>query len=55
MQKISAGVYGFMPRRMHYLGQCKGDTDILVYGVGPFQINWIGRASKKKAGKPSAN
>jgi hypothetical protein len=41
MQDIATGSYGFMPRRMHHFGLCKGDTDILVYGVGPFQINWI--------------
>lgn len=38
MQEISAGSYAFMPRHMHHFGQCMGDTDILVYGVGPFQI-----------------
>ena len=54
MQEISAGGYGFMPRRMHHFGQCKGDTDILVYGVGPFQINWISAAEKMTAAKPSA-
>jgi hypothetical protein len=46
MQEISAGGYGYMSRRMHHFGQCKGDTDILVYGVGPFQINWISGANK---------
>ncbi|HXW88956.1 MAG TPA: cupin domain-containing protein [Terriglobales bacterium] len=54
MQEISAGSYGFMPRRMHHFGQCKGDTDILVYGVGPFQINWISGPGTSAAGKPSA-
>ncbi len=41
MQEIPTRGYGFMPRRMHHFGQCKGETDILVYGVGPFKINWI--------------
>jgi hypothetical protein len=26
---------------MHHFGLCEGDTDILVYGIGPFQINGI--------------
>jgi hypothetical protein len=30
-----------MPRRMHHFDLCKGDTDELVYDIGPFQINWI--------------
>jgi len=54
MQEISTGSYGFMSRRMHHFGQCKGDTDILVYGVGPFQINWISSPGKMAAEKPSA-
>jgi hypothetical protein len=53
MQEISAGSYGFMPRHMHHFGQCKGDTDILVYGVGPFQINWISAANKTAAASES--
>jgi len=53
MQEVSTGSYGFMSRRMHHFGQCKGDTDILVYGVGPFQINWISTATKMTAAKPS--
>jgi quercetin dioxygenase-like cupin family protein len=51
-QDIPAGGYGFMPRRMHHFGQCKGDTDILVYGVGPF-INWIGGTHKPVAAHTS--
>jgi quercetin dioxygenase-like cupin family protein len=50
MQEIAAGSYGFMPRHMHHFGQCKGDTDILVYGVGPFQINWISGGEQDKGG-----
>jgi hypothetical protein len=53
VKDISVGSYGFMPRRMHHFGLCKGDTDILVYGVGPFQINWISGPSKNTASNPS--
>jgi hypothetical protein len=49
MQDIPTGSYGFMPRLMHHVGQCKGDTDLLVYGVGPLQINWISGANKMGA------
>jgi hypothetical protein len=52
MQDIPAGAYGFMPRRMHHFGLCKGETDILVYGVGPFQINWVEAPGAGKA-KPA--
>jgi len=53
MQEVSAGGYGFMPRHMHHFGQCKGDTDIIVYGVGPFQINWVSAANKTTAASVS--
>jgi len=52
MQDIPTGGYGFMPRQMHHFGLCKGETDILVYGVGPFRINWIGASGEGKA-KPT--
>lgn len=41
LQDMTTGAYGFMPRRMHHFGMCRGETDLLVYGTGPFQINWI--------------
>ena len=45
MQDIPTGGYGFMPARMHHFGLCKGETEILVYGVGPFQINWVANSA----------
>ena len=48
MQDIPTGAYGFMPSRMHHFGLCKGETDILVYGIGPFQINWVSTADAGK-------
>jgi hypothetical protein len=41
LQDLTPGSYGFMPASARHFGQCKGETDILVYGVGPFQINWV--------------
>jgi len=38
MPDIPTGGYGFMPGRMHHFGLCKGETDILVYGIGPFEF-----------------
>ena len=38
---LVTGAYGFMPKGMHHFAFCKGDTAILVYGIGPFLINWI--------------
>ncbi|MGH6630612.1 MAG: cupin domain-containing protein, partial [Burkholderiales bacterium] len=34
LQDMPTGAYGFMPRRMHHFGMCKGETDLLVYGTG---------------------
>ena len=51
LRDMPTGAYGFMPRRMHHFGMCKGETDLLVYGTGPFQINWIGASSAKSGTK----
>ena len=51
MQDLATGAYGYMPARKHHFGLCKGGTDVLIYGMGPFQINWIGpEPAAKKAG-----
>ncbi len=47
LQDMPTGAYGFMPRRMHHFGLCKGETDVLVYGTGPFQINFISASAGK--------
>ena len=52
LQAMPTGSYGFMPHRMHHFGLCKGETRVLVYGIGPFQINFIGALAPEKA-KPS--
>ena len=52
-QDLTTGSYGFMPARAHHFGQCKGETDILVYGVGPFQINWVS-SPEEAVKKPGA-
>jgi hypothetical protein len=49
LRDMPTGAYGFMPRQMHHFGMCKGETDVLVYGIGPFQINWVSAASANKA------
>jgi hypothetical protein len=41
-----------MPRRMHHFGLCKGETDVLIYGTGPFQINFISARGAAKAPPP---
>jgi hypothetical protein len=53
-KEIPTGGYGFMPAHMHHFAVCKGDTDILVYGSGPFKINWISAASAGAPAKPAA-
>ena len=48
MQDIPTGGYGYLPSHMHHFGQCKGDTIVLVYGVGPFTIHWVSAPTKGK-------
>ena len=38
---IPLGGFGLVPGRMHHFALCKGETDIVVYGVGPRLNNWI--------------
>ncbi len=48
MQDIPTGGYGFVPGRMNHFALCKGETDILVYGIGPRINNWIGAGPAAK-------
>jgi hypothetical protein len=41
LRDLTAGSYGFMPKRMHHFGLCKGESEVLVYGIGPFRVNYI--------------
>ncbi len=45
---MATGTYGFMPRRVHHFGSCKGETKMLIYGTGPFTINWVGAPAAGK-------
>jgi hypothetical protein len=50
---IPTGGYGLVPARMHHFAVCKGETDILVYGIGPRLNNWLAAASSApKAPRP---
>ena len=53
LHDMTTGAYGFMPRRVHHFGVCKGETDLLVYGVGAFVINWISPAGAAAKGSGS--
>ena len=56
-QDIPTGGYGFVPGRMNHFALCKGDTDILVYGIGPRLNNWVGATSADtldSSAKPTA-
>jgi hypothetical protein len=33
--------FGLVPGRMNHFALCRGETDIVVYGVGPRLNNWI--------------
>lgn len=49
LQDTPTGGYIFMPRRMHHFGLCKGETDVLIYGTGPFQSIFLGAPEGGKA------
>ncbi len=54
LRDMGTGSYAFMPRRVHHFGSCKGETRVLAYGIGPFQLNFLGPsggAQKKPAAK----
>jgi hypothetical protein len=50
MLDIPTGGYGLVPGRMHHFALCKGETDILVYGIGPRLNNWINATSASTLG-----
>lgn len=39
--KIPTGGYGFMPKEVRHFAWTDGETIIQVYGMGPFQINYV--------------
>ena len=48
---MAAGAFGSMPAKMHHYAWCKGETEVQVWGMGPFQITYVDPAddpSKKK-------
>lgn len=57
MHDMAPGTYGYMPARVHHFGLCEGETDLLVYGIGPFKLNFLGpagAATKKAPPKKTA-
>ncbi len=53
LHDMSAGSYGFMPKRVPHFGLSKGEMRLLVYGTGLFIINFIGSAGAAQK-KPAA-
>lgn len=49
---MATGTYAYMPARMRHFGVCKGDTDLLIYRMGPFKTNWL--SPKKPSTKKPA-
>src|SRR5262245_30260472 len=49
LRDTPSGAYIFMPRRMNHFALCKGETDLLVYGTGPYQVNFLARPPASKA------
>ena len=48
---MKPGAFALMPARMHHYAWCKGETEVQVYGNGPFKLIYVNAAddpSKKK-------
>jgi quercetin dioxygenase-like cupin family protein len=41
MREIPSGGYGFVPAGMHHFAVCKGETEMIMYGVGPRLNYWV--------------
>jgi hypothetical protein len=41
---MAAGAFGSMPAKMHHYAWCKGDTEVEVTGMGPFQLFYVNPA-----------
>ena len=41
---MAAGAFGSMPAKMHHFAWCKGETEVQVSGMGPFQIIYVNPA-----------
>ncbi len=41
---MSAGAFGSMPAKMHHFAWCKGETEVQVSGMGPFQLIYVNPA-----------
>ena len=44
LQALPLGSYGFMPKEMRHFAQCKGETIVQVYGMGPFKVIYVNPA-----------
>ena len=40
-QELGEGAFAKMPREMRHYAWAKGETVIQVYGVGPFEVNYV--------------
>jgi len=38
---MQAGAFGSMPAKMHHYAWCKGETEVQVSGMGPFQLFYV--------------
>ena len=43
-REMPVGSYGLMPKGMRHFAMAKGDTIIQIYGIGPFEINYVNAA-----------
>lgn len=43
-REMSPGSYALMPKGMRHFATAKGETIIQIYGIGPFEINYVNSA-----------
>jgi hypothetical protein len=48
---MTAGAFASMPARMHHFAWFKGDTEVQVHGMGPFQLTYVNPADDPTQGK----
>ena len=51
-KSLTAGSFSYMPKEVRHFAQAKGDTEIQVSGMGPFDVIYVNPADdpRKKAG-----
>ena len=53
-QSLSTGSYARMPAKTNHFAGAKGETTFVVYGVGPFELNYVNPSDDPRKKGPTA-